>query len=119
MARGHVNIRAIGSYLRADDWMRERPTQSPSLDPRFRGGDGGRAENDRKEGTNGSYATPSSTFFMRQFQDAIALTSTAIQMRLLWRVMPLGFVGPELAASLDEPPRCAYSFCSLNFTGEI
>ena len=43
----------IASYLRADDWGRERPTQSPSLDPRFRGGDGGRAENDRRENTNG------------------------------------------------------------------
>ena len=48
------------------------PTQSPSLDSRFRAGDGGRAENDRREGTNGSYATPRPAFFMRQFQDAIA-----------------------------------------------
>ena len=52
--------------------MRERPTQCPCLDPRFRGGDGGRAENDLREGTNGPYATQSSTFFMRQFQEAIA-----------------------------------------------
>ena len=66
--------RAFASYLRAADWKRERPTQGPSLDPRFRGGDGGRAKNDRRESTNGSYATPSSAFFMRQFQDAIALS---------------------------------------------
>ena len=30
--------RAIASYLRADDWKREHPTQSPSLAPAFAGG---------------------------------------------------------------------------------
>ena len=74
LAKGQFH-RAIASYLRVDDWKRERPTHSPSLDPRFRGGDGGRAENDRREDTNGTYATPSSAFLMRQFQDEIALAS--------------------------------------------
>ena len=42
--------RARAVYLWGHDRERERHTHSPSLDPRFRGGDGGWAENDRREG---------------------------------------------------------------------